>query len=285
MNIKNECLHCVVRQMVELAERLSDEEKVQRDIIKYGLNLINEVGLDSQPAYITGKIFDYAKKKTGIVDPFDVEKKTFNQVAQKLIESFDLKRKIQVSEAPLETAIRLSIAGNIIDFSLGETIEEHHVRDSIQACLQADLYGNALNHLIEAIEKHNHIMILGDNAGEIVFDQLLIQTMKKKVIYVVKGGPIVNDATRQDAEAIGLDQETYVMDTGISYQGIILDESSPEFIKALEDAPLVIAKGQANYECLNEYNHPNMYFLLRAKCQAVADVIGCQKGAFVCIKN
>lgn len=286
MKVKHECIPCVTRQVITLAEKVTEDQNKQEDIIQYGLRLIADKALDSCPPYLTGEIYNYAKGISGIKDPFQKEKETFNKIAAELVDHYGLKNKIKMSKSPLETAIRLSIAGNIIDFSLGEKIEESSVRKSIEASLESELYGGAIDGLIDAIEAHEDIMILADNAGEIVFDKLLIDLLgNKRVTYVVKGGPIVNDATMADVEAVGLTGHVIAMDTGAAYQGILMDKSTDVFRQAFTAAPLVIAKGQANFETLNELAHDNLYFLLRGKCHAVAEVIGCQKGAFVCLKN
>lgn len=286
MRVKNECIPCVTRQLVQLAEKVTVKDSEQRTIIDYGLKLISEKAFESSPPYLTGEIYAFARKITGVKDPFEEEKVEFNEIAQKLVKKYNLKKLIEDSESPLETALRLSIAGNIIDFSLGERVEESGVKQSIEDSLKKDLFGDCVGDLIEAIQSSEDIMILADNSGEIVFDQLLVETIgEKHITYVVKGGPIVNDATWDDALAIGLDRQAKIMTTGAKYQGILLDYSDPAFVAALKKAKLVIAKGQANYETLNEFNHENLYFLLRGKCQAVSEVIGCPKGAFVCIRQ
>lgn len=286
MRAKNECIPCVTRQLITLAEKVTSDTVKQETIIAYGLKVISDKAFEATPPYLSGEIYKQAKLVSGISDPYLEEKTQFNKIAQDLIEKHQLRALIESSKTPLESAIRLSIAGNIIDFSLGEKIDENMVEQSLQDSLNKPLYGNQINALIKRIQTTNKIMILADNAGEIVFDQLMIEFLgEKEITYVVKGGPIVNDATRKDAIEIGLDQQVILMDTGAEYQGIVLEASSPEFIKALASAELIISKGQANYESLNEYNHDGLYFLLRGKCLAIADVIGCEKGDFVCIKQ
>lgn len=286
MNMRNECIPCVTKQLITLAEKLTTDGIKQKRIIEHGLKIISIYAYEKSAPELTGLIYEYAKEVTGIVDPYKDEKDIFNQVALNLVNEYNLKEKIKSSDEPLDTAIRLSIAGNIIDFSLGEMVEEHHVREAINMSLSANLYGDQINLLINEINIQDDILILGDNSGEIVFDKLLIELIKDKdITYVVKGGPIVNDAIIEDAKAIGLDRVAKIISTGAAYQGVIFDQSSDEFKLALSKASLVISKGQANYECLNEYKHNNMFFLLRGKCQVIADVIGCTKGDFICIKN
>ena len=133
-------------------------------------------------------------------------------------------------------------------------------------------------------------MILTDNAGEIVFDKLLIKELlkirtKDDITYVVKGGPIVNDATIEDAIYTGVTELVNVIDNGLEAQGTLLDICSDDFIKEFNDADIIISKGQANYETLSHLNDPRIYYMLRAKCQCVADDIGCSKNDFAIINR
>lgn len=286
MDIKFECLPCITRQLTTLATKVSDDTVIQKKIISYGLDEISRKAFKSSAPYITGLIYDYAKKTSGIEDPFKEEKETFNKIAEMLIDELDLKEKVAESDDPLDTAIRLSIAGNIIDFSLGIKIEENGVRDSVERSLTTNLYGSNSHSLADAVVKAKNIMVIADNAGEIVFDKLLVGLLPlEKVKYVVKGGPIVNDATIEDADAVGMDKLVDVIDNGAAIQGTVLDTCSESFIKAFEEADLVISKGQANFETLGEIKGKNIFFLLRAKCQSVADEIGCKKGEFVFLHN
>ncbi|MBN2797085.1 MAG: DUF89 family protein [Clostridia bacterium] len=285
MKIENRCIPCVTRQLVELSERLTQDETIQQKIIKFGLNTIRNYGFQSSAPYVLGKIYDYARRETGIVDPYLIEKKSFNMIAEEMLETYKLKSLIENSNSPLETGIRLSIAGNIIDFGLGKAIKPIHVSESIETSLKVKLYGDSLNLLIDEIHSAKHIVVIGDNAGEIVFDRLLIEQINSKVTYIVKGGPIVNDATRIDAEDVGMHKVAHVVDTGAPYQGVILSEIPESLRELMDQADLIISKGQANFETLSEYNHSNMFFLLRAKCTVIANLIGCKENDFVCIKH
>lgn len=285
MKIKNPCIPCVSRQFVDLAERLTKDEKQQEKIIQYGLNTLSSVGFKSTAPYVVGKLYEFATNLTGVKDPYKKEKKEFNHIAEEMVEKYQLKDLVAQSDQALETSVRLSIAGNIIDFGLGIEIKADHVAASIEDSLEAPLFANDLTALESDLKKVSRVVVIGDNAGEIVFDKLLVKALGKKVTYVVKGGPIVNDATYQDAIDVQMNDLADIVDTGCQYQGIVWDESSETFIAVMKNAEMIISKGQANYECLNTYDHEKLYFLLRAKCPAVADMIGCQVNDFVCMKQ
>lgn len=286
MEIKYECLPCLTRQLTRLAVKMTNHKKKQQDIIKHGLEVINNHYLTSSSSYVTGLIYDYVKKVTGINDPYYDEKHNFNRIAEHLIEELSIESIIKSSKSPIDTAIRLSIAGNIIDFSLGGDIDKRDVQKSIDLSLTTDIYGTTSEDFIHKVNNAQNILFIGDNSGEIVFDKQLIQLLPiHKITYVVKGGPIVNDATIDDAIAVGMDKLVNIIDSGAAIQGIELNSCSEQFIESFNNADMIIAKGQANYESLSELDNKNIFYLLRAKCPVIADDIGCKQGQFVLLNN
>jgi len=285
MKVKYDCIECLTRQTITLAKKMTDDETSQQNIISFGLKALGEHSFKEAPPLITGLVYEYAQVHSGVKDAFEDDKKEHNLIAQEMIENMDLRNKVLSSDKPFDTAVRLSIAGNIIDFSVGYTIDESLVKDSVDLCLASEIHGESTDSLKEAVEKAKKILVLSDNAGEIVFDQLLVSLLpKSKTTYAVKGGPIVNDATMVDAEAVGMTKLLTVIDTGSTIQGTMLDHCSDEFIKVFDDSDLIISKGQANYETLNHLSDKNIYFLLRAKCDCIADEIGCKQNDFVIIR-
>lgn len=286
MKIKHECLACLKKQIKRLANKLTDNEEIRDSIIQYGFHAIETYSLTHSTLYITGLVYDFAREATGVLDPYKPEKDEFNSIAEELIHRLSLREMVNSSKDALDTAVRLSIAGNIIDFSIGHDIKESDVRSSIDQSLNADLFGHNSDDLRQSIDKAKKILVLGDNAGEIVFDKLLIEQLPlDKVTYVVKGGPIVNDATLYDAESTGMDQLVRIIDSGAAIQGMELSHCSEDFIKEYNDADLIISKGQANYESLCEITDKPIYFLLRAKCQMIANIIDCPQHNFVLLHN
>jgi uncharacterized protein with ATP-grasp and redox domains len=176
---------------------------------------------------------------------------------------------------------RLSIAGNILDFGIGNLTSEQSadtLDETIQDALTRPIPPGNVALLREAIEEAEDILYVGDNAGEIVFDRLFIEQMPgERVTFVVKGAPIINDATREDAEVAGLTEIVSVIDNGSNAPGTILELCSGQFRRRFESSDLVISKGQGNYETLSEINK-RMYFLLKVKCPVVAKDLGCQVG-------
>ena len=147
--------------------------------------------------------------------------------------------------------------------------------------LSADLSSSHTEELRTAINNAKQILYLGDNAGEIVFDKLFIEHLpKEKIIFAVRGKPVINDATMKDAEDIGLTDILKVIDNGSGYPGTVLQSCSEEFQEVFNGADLIISKGQGNYETLSE-NRQNIFFLLKIKCDIVARDLNGNVGDFV----
>lgn len=286
MKLENQCIECLEREVIKIAKKVSEDFAVREAIKDYGDSVLKKHKTNATAPYITGLVYDYAKEISGVVDPYSHEKHIFNKMALEFIDQLNLNDLIQNSKDAFDTALRLSIAGNIIDFSLGKDIKKKDVKESIDDSLNASLFGSESQDLDVAIKKAHRIMFISDNAGEIALDKLLVNKMdKKKVTYVVKGSAIVNDATMSDAVEVGMDQLVTVIDNGAGTQGTLLELCSDTFKKAFDDSDLIIAKGQANYETLCDINDKNFYFLLRAKCNVIAESIGCPQGSFVLLNN
>ena len=178
-------------------------------------------------------------------------------------------------------AVRFAIAGNIIDFGVHSEIDDAVIRDTLDRAVEAHISDHSLCEFKSAVELAADILYLGDNAGEIVFDRLLIEQLPcEKVTYAVRGKPIINDATFVDAQFAGITELVEVIDNGSDAPGTLLDDCSQEFRARFEEADLILSKGQGNYESLSD-GTGNIVFLLMAKCPVIARDIGYDVGSFV----
>jgi uncharacterized protein with ATP-grasp and redox domains len=177
-------------------------------------------------------------------------------------------------------AVRLAIAGNVIDLGVKSHLDEAQIRAAIEDCLTDPLEGD-IDRFAQAVAGATRILYLTDNAGEIVLDRLLIERLPRdKVTVAVKGAPVINDATRADAEIAGITSLVNVIDNGSDAPGTILEDCNGVFRRHFAQADLIIAKGQGNYETLREASAP-LYFLLRVKCPVLARDLGCPVGRLV----
>jgi uncharacterized protein with ATP-grasp and redox domains len=279
MQIYLDCIPCFVRQALDSVRLATDDEKIQEKVVREVLRLASELDMRQSPPIIGQQIHRLIRELVGKDDPYRKIKRRFNNLALKLYP--ELRKQIVSSNNWLETAIRLSIAGNIIDFGVNGSVNESDLNRAISESLTADFDSMQLQSFQDAIEQAEEILYLADNAGEIVFDRLLIEQLPyEKVTVVVKGKPVINDAMRKDAMAAGLPRIVEVIDNGSDGPGTILESCSQSFKDRFDKADLVIAKGQGNYENLSDIDK-NIFFILKAKCPVIARDLSCEVGQMI----
>lgn len=279
-----ECLPCIVNFSLNSLQLVTDNEELEEKIMRDLLSTLSKIDYKYSPPELSYLAISYIKKYLGDVDPYRENKRRFNKFCMHLLPN--LKQQVANSKDPFEAGIRMAIAGNIIDIAFNVNISEEDVLKTIEECMSADLYTkDSIEMLKEKIKKTKSILILGDNAGEIVFDQLLIEQMPQgTVTYAVKSKPILNDATMEDAIETGLTEIAEVIENGSDMPGTVLEKCLPEFVKRFNDADVVIAKGQANYETLSEVRK-QVFFILKVKCPIIARDIGYKTGSCVVYKK
>jgi uncharacterized protein with ATP-grasp and redox domains len=253
------CIRCFVRQAFEAVSLVTNDQKIRERILRQVLARLCKISFDNTPPYIGRDIHRIVRLLSGDSDPYVEIKKDSNTLAMKLMPS--LKELIGSSADPFETAVRLAIAGNIIDCGQGNPISEEKIQKTVSQCLDQPVSKGAINELKEEIDKASNILYLGDNAGEVFFDRLLIEELQGyPITFVVRGAPTINDALKDDARMVGLDKLVRVVDNGSGVPGTILDECSPEFKRQFMEADLLIAKGQGNYETLSDEQKKTFFF-------------------------
>ena len=283
MRIGVECIPCFVRQAFEAVSLVTDDEKIKERILRQVVYRLANESFDKTPPSVGGDIHRIIRCLSGDCDPYLDIKKDANALVMGLMPS--LEQRIQSSPDPFETAVRLAIAGNIIDCVQGNHVGKQKINETVSQCLDQPIRKDTIKELGQEIRKASNIMYLGDNAGEVFFDRLLIEQLKGyPITFVVRGAPTINDALRDDARIAGLDTLVKVIDNGSDAPGTIVEECSEEFRSNFEEADLVIAKGQGNYETLSD-GKKTIFFLLKAKCPAIAKHIGCREGDMVVFKN
>jgi uncharacterized protein with ATP-grasp and redox domains len=270
-----ECFPCFFIQALKTARLVTSDENAILQILKDVSAYLSQASFDVTPSEIGLGVYRILSKRTGVEDPYKEIKERCIQQALSLYP--ELKKLIEASEDRLMTAVRLSIAGNVIDFGTDSSFD---LKQELGTILSQDFAVNHCEEFRRALEKAQNIVYVADNAGETVFDRLLIEEINKPVIYVVREKPIINDATREDAQLSGLDNISEIISSGCDAPGNILKFCSDEFLKIYGSADLVISKGQGNYEALSDEERP-IFFLLKAKCQVVARDLGVREGSII----
>ncbi len=257
------------------------EESTKCRILKKVILKLLDARWDATPPHLAQIAHSIVRQELG-VDPYQQVKKESNDAVLRMYEK--LKSLINSSQDPLSTAARIAVAGNIMDFGPSSSFD---FKATVDECLTDDFAIDNIKELKEKLATSFSILYISDNAGEIVCDKLLIETILdnyniKSIVFVVKGGPILNDTTEIDARYVGLDKIREVsflcVSNGDPNTGISRD--SAEFKNILNDFDIVISKGQGNYEMLSD--NKDIFFLLKVKCPLIARDACAPLGSMIC---
>ena len=273
-----DCMPCFVRQALGAVRMVTDAPGTQQGVLHGVLRWLSRVPLQQSPLVTAQRVHRLIRELACDGDPYLQAKRWSNELALGLYPRVE--EMVRDSSEPLEMALRLAIAGNAIDFGPHQHVDKKHVDEAIAHALKSPLNGDIAG-FTDAVSRARSILYLTDNAGEIVFDRLLIEQLgPERVTVGVRGMPVLNDATMADAEAAGLIGLVEVIDNGSDAPGTLLDDCSEEFRRRFDEADMVIAKGQGNYESLNDAGR-EVFLVLKAKCPVIAAQIGCPVSSLV----
>lgn len=275
MKVYLDCLPCFLSQALRAARIATDDEKKIKDILCEVGMMLRDIPLESSPPESGRLIYHKICEMTGNPDPYRKIKIDSTREALSLYPL--LSSEVEKSDDRLFTAVKMAIAGNVIDvvgnwdFDIRHDVDENFNKDF--AICDYEAFKESLN------EAHD-VLYIGDNAGECVFDRILIEEMRKPVTYVVRGAPIVNDATYEDAIGAGIDKVATILASGADAPGTLLKICNEEFKNVFNHSEFIISKGQGNYEALSSERRP-IFFMLKAKCQVIAKDLGVTEGDII----
>jgi uncharacterized protein with ATP-grasp and redox domains len=274
------CFQCLLsRVRFECGLILEDPAAVE-SIVEHCRQQLESICSQSIPApRIATEIHHTAYRLAQSLDPYEELKRSNNKTALQVC----------ASVRPLLTTFREKVLASIIGNTMDYAVECHTVaRDFHTFFLSEFTRGLTIDDTDAILSLARRVVYLTDNCGEIVFDRLVLEDLARRgshITLAVKGAPILNDATLTDARALGLDTLVDTLTTtGSGDVGIALEKVPHALSSALRDATLVIAKGMANYEALNEETDlPPVAYLLAAKCDPIARSIGVPRGSYVAL--
>ncbi len=281
MKLNLECIPCFMRQALKAARFCRLDEETQERVLREVMKALLEERWDKTPPELAHVVHAIVRRYGG--DPYAEIKKKSNEFALSLYPQ--VKSLVEESEDPLKTAVKVAIAGNIIDFGAvdKDSVEEFNLLDFVKGVVKEELAIDDYSLFREKLNNARTILYFADNAGEIVFDRILLETIfsefgRLKVTFVVKAGPIINDATIEDAKQVGMDE---VVDEYrfISNGEVGVERNSPEVKAWIEEHDVVISKGQGNYEGLSEFE--GIFYMLMVKCPVIARHVGVDVGSKV----
>lgn len=270
MKAQLDCLPCIVRQAVDAARHSTDDVSVRRAAMKAALEVLAGADPDGTPMRTGSAVHRAVARVTGVEDPWLGAKMESNRQAMELLPR--LRQIVSEARDHLLTAVKIAIAGNIMDFGVFATFD---VETTLRHALEGDFAVEDFDAFRVRVKTARHVLYIADNAGEIVFDRVLLEQMSgAHVTVAVKSAPFINDATSADAEQVGLGAVAHIVEIPPGAMG------APAFDRAWAQADLIIAKGQGNYEVFSEADGP-LFFLLLAKCPVIAREIGVRQGEMV----
>ncbi|MBL7198412.1 MAG: DUF89 family protein [Candidatus Omnitrophica bacterium] len=287
-----DCIPCFFKQALEAARIAGASQRTQKKILDELAKTLPKFSLNSSPPQMGRVIYGLVRKITRKKDPYKKVKVKSNRLALGLYGK--LKNKVSASSDRLLMALELAIAGNIIDYGVKNSL---NVDKELKKILSEEnkIIKSEKKELFSypkfssALKNAETILYLGDNAGEVVFDKVLIEEIRrldrnKKIIYAVKEEPIINDALAEDAYACGIDEIAEIISSGLDSPGTILSLCSKDFLRIYRNADMVISKGQGNFEALSGAKRP-IFFLFMAKCSAMAQHMNCNIGDIILLYN
>ncbi|MBN1655888.1 MAG: DUF89 family protein [Deltaproteobacteria bacterium] len=268
MNIYLDCIPCFLRQALDAARNITEDSRVHEQIVREVLRLAADLDLSRPPPWVGQIIYRRLRELTGVEDPYRAAKSRLNRLAVSMLP--ELRAVVKRAPHPLIAAAKAAIAANVIDLGVRSVLSEDEAREALRESYATDVYGDFAE-LQRQVAEAREILYLADNAGEIAVDRLLIEQLgPERVTLAVRGEAVINDATIDDARAAGLHELVRVIDNGSDAPGTILEDCSAEFLERFNQADLIIAKGQGNFETLSEVD-TDIVFLLKVKCPVIAE--------------
>jgi uncharacterized protein with ATP-grasp and redox domains len=279
-----ECIPCSVRQVLRTAKMAGLGEEAQKKAMREAMRVLAELDHGVAPAVLATKAIRAAQDLYEDGDPFERIKWETTVEALAMYQAIKpdvMKRLTQMDPVGrIRYFAKLAAAGNIIDFGISS---EFDLEETLKDTLQKDLAIDHSDRFYREMASGRRFLLISDNAGEIVFDRFLLDEavrLGKEVYVAVKSGGILNDATVEDALRAGITGPVKIVETGSSSLGLMLKECTPEFRRLFREADVVLSKGQANYETLDEASR-SIFFILRVKCPIIAEGMAIPTGASI----
>ncbi len=267
-----ECVPCFVDHALHVAKMVTNDLDKQKYIMRRALEEASKMDLDQTPPELARWVHAVIRETTGVEDAYQEIKDLSTEFALELLPQ--IRADLEKFGNTFENIVRFVISGNIIDFGADRHFKLDTAHKKILDVMHEPLNQPGLETLEKAMERAENILFLADNCGEAVIDRLFLELCPEKITLAVRGAPILNDITPREVPMSNLDNLVKkVIDTGDATPGTLVQHSKPEFVEAFNNADLIVAKGQGNYETLSETDRP-IVFLLRVKCPKVAEDVG-----------
>jgi uncharacterized protein with ATP-grasp and redox domains len=280
MNLKPDCLSCLLNQSLRVAKHLELDEENAKKMMQVASSSISTYGMVSPPV-AASDLYPKLASFSSDIDVYKTLKKHSTQEALNLLPS------VQKKVETISDAIKAAVAGNVIDFA---TPNHFDLLTEFEKVFETNFEIDDEEVFLQRLDSVETLMIIGDNAGEHVFDKLLLQTIAQyypslNLYYAVRGVPIINDVTVIEVNEIGMTDVAIVVDSGVNTPGLDYEHASKEFMELYKKMDLIVAKGMGNYECLEGVGDSRIFHLFKVKCDVVSKDVGAELGSLIFMKN
>ena len=269
--LRPECISCIVKGNLEKFPANTSIEK-QVEYKQKLLQIIGNARDDLSSPVISKKIKQLQSEMFGMVDDYKEIKHHFNELMMEF-ETSTIKD-VEQSKEPLYRAISYAMIGNYIDFGAMDSVDETYLKELLSTASERTFDLKQYSQLEKDLRNAKKVVYITDNCGEIVMDKVLVQTIQKlypqaNVQVLVRGYPVINDATIDDARQVGMDTIASIVENGSDIPGTFYDYISQEAKELLDTADVILAKGQGNFETMRMCQK-NVYYIFLCKCEMFA---------------
>lgn len=282
MKIQEACVGCIVNQSARVADAIGADDKLQNRLISTIEQMSKSFSFTHTPPQIAADVYEKMAQVANKYDLYDKVKASSTKKALSFVPF--LKEKLSQSRDKLLTATKIAVAGNVIDLAAEVAFD---LEEELEKIFSTEFAHNDFELFARNIAKADSILVIGDNVGEHIFDYLFIETIQELypnavIYYMVRGRPIINDVTLKEAKEAGFDSLCNLVDSGVNTPGFDYARANEESKKLYDSADLVISKGMGNFESLSPTHRENVCFLLKVKCNVVANFLDKEVGDIIC---
>jgi len=282
MNIQDACVGCIINQSARVADAIHADKKLQTQLISTVEEMSNSFSFSQTPPQIAAYVYEKMAQIAGKSDLYDEVKEHSTQKALSFVPL--LHEELQKSDNKLLTATKIAVAGNVIDLAAEVAFD---LEEELSKIFETEFAHNDFVQFKRSLESAATVLVIGDNVGEHIFDYVFIETLQKlypnaEFSYMVRGVPIINDVTMKEAKEAGFDKLCNLVDSGVNTPGFDYERANDVAKELYDSADVVISKGMGNFESLSPTHRENVCFLLKVKCNVVANFLGAAVGDIIC---
>ncbi len=282
MTIDTACVECIINQSAKVANAIGADKELSNTLTSTIRDMSKDFSYNDNPPEIASYVYEKMAEIANKIDLYDEVKKLSTQKALSFVPL--VKEKIKNSKNKLLYATKTAVAGNVIDLAAAV---EFDLEEELQKIYDVDFAYDDFDTLEKELNDAKSVLVIGDNVGEHIFDYVFIQTLQELYPYIVfsymvRGNPIINDVTMLEAKEAGFDELCNLVDSGVNTPGFTYTRANDDAKKLFDEVDLIISKGMGNYECMSPSHRKNICFLLKVKCDVVANSLDKQVGDIVC---